>query len=52
MNKELEDEKGLEKEPAKKKSLKKSTEDEVLNKNSIEINPKMNEATSRTVVLG
>jgi nicotinic acid mononucleotide adenylyltransferase len=52
MNKELEDEKGLEKEPVKKKSVKKSTEDEVLNKNSIDINPKMNEAATRTVVLG
>ena len=52
MNKEVEDKKGLEKEPVKKKSVKKASEDEVLNKNSIEINPKMNEATSRTVVLG
>jgi len=52
MNKELEDKKGLVKAPMKKKTVKKSVEDEVLNKNAIEINPKMNEAVTRTVVLG
>lgn len=52
MNKKLEGETSLEKAIAKKKTVKKSSEDEVLNKNSIEINPKMNEATTRTVVLG
>ena len=52
MDKELEDEKGLEEKPVKKKSIKKASEDEILNKNAIEINPKMNEAPMRTVVLG
>ena len=52
MDKELEDEKGLEEKPVKKKSVKKASEDEILNKNAIEINPKMNEAPMRTVVLG
>jgi len=52
MNKELGIKKGLEKEPAKNKSVKKASEDEVLNKNSIEINPKINEAATRTVVVG
>jgi len=52
MDKELEDENGLEEKPVKKKSVKKASEDEILNKNAIEINPKMNEAPMRTVVLG
>jgi hypothetical protein len=52
MDKELEDEKGLEEKPVKKKSIKKAGEDEILNKNSIEINPKLNEAPMRTAVLG
>ena len=37
---------------AKKKSVKKSSEDELLNKNAIEINPRLEEAVMRTVVLG
>ena len=36
----------------KKKSVKQSSEDELLNKNAIEINPRLEEAVMRTVVLG
>ena len=36
----------------KKKSVKQSSEDEILNKNAIEINPRLEEAVMRTVVLG
>jgi hypothetical protein len=50
MNKILE--KAFAKEPVKNKSVKKASEDEVLNKNAIEINPKMNEAVMTTAVLG
>lgn len=37
---------------AKKKSVKQSSEDELLNKNAIEINPRLEEAVMRTAVLG
>ena len=36
----------------KKKSVKQSSQDEILNKNAIEINPRLEEAVMRTVVLG
>lgn len=52
MDKDVEDEKGLEDKPVKKKGVKKSKEGDVLNKNTIEINPKINEAPMRVVVLG
>ena len=50
MNKILE--KAFAKEPVKNKTVKKASENEVLNKNAIEINPKMNEAVMKTAVLG
>ena len=42
----------LEKKVADDKKLSKKEKDEVLNKNAIEINPKLNEAPEKTVVLG
>jgi len=52
MNKDIEDDAAIEQKPAKKKSVKKLDKDALLNKNSIEINPPLEEATTRTVVLG
>jgi len=48
MNKEVEDVKKV----AKKKSVKSTNSDEILNKNAIEIEPSLEEAVTRTVVLG
>ena len=42
----------LEKKVADDKKLSKKEKDEVLNKNAIEINPKLDEAVDKTVVIG
>ena len=42
----------LEKKVADDKKLSKKEKDEILNKNAIEINPSLNEAPDKTVVLG
>ena len=42
----------LEKKVADNKKLSKKEKDEVLNKNAIEINPKLDEAVDKTVVIG
>ena len=49
---DIEKDDALDKEVKVKKSTKKTDKDDVLNKNSIEINPKLDEAVDKTVVVG
>ena len=49
---DIEKDDALDKEVKVKKSAKKTDKDDVLNKNSIEINPKLDEAVDKTVVVG